>query len=213
MGDFKDPNKVTAAAKGIHEAGFTKLTFIHPTGSRLRKSNGYAENKPSKVCACGALFGLASALPFSGGQVHLNTNLTSVANRSLHCNSEHRVFRLTVLCTGLTVFSLCSVIFAVFRTGTPNISTIQVFKLRPMITSVLYWKQTTRALRLKQHKHCLLNLVRQMFVSSTKLLNTTNFPPKLRTIQSWLQTNANLAFGRLWELSYSPFFLGGITLR
>jgi hypothetical protein len=106
MGDFKDPNKVTAAAKGIHEAGFTKFDIHTPYPVHgLEKAMGMPKTSLPKFALAGALFGLASAfaLQWWTGAFEYKLNIGGKPLFAPQFGTPV-FFELTVLCTGLTVF-------------------------------------------------------------------------------------------------------------
>jgi hypothetical protein len=106
LGDFKDPNKVTAAAKAIHEAGYTKFDIHTPYPVHgLEKAMGMPKTSLPKFALAGALFGLANAflLQWWSGSVEYKLNIGGKPLFAPQFGTPV-FFELTVLCTGLTVF-------------------------------------------------------------------------------------------------------------
>ncbi|MCU0424653.1 MAG: DUF3341 domain-containing protein [Candidatus Kapabacteria bacterium] len=106
MGDYKNADKVTAAAKGIHAAGYTKFDIYTPYPVHgLEKAMGMPKTSLPKFALAGGLFGLASAfaLQYWTGGIEYKLN---IGGKPLFAPQfgVPVFFELMVLCTGLTVF-------------------------------------------------------------------------------------------------------------
>jgi hypothetical protein len=105
MGDFKNPDKVTAAAKGIHQAGYTKFDIHTPYPIHaLDKAMGIKKTVLPKFALTGGIFGLscAFALQYWTGAMEYKLN---IGGKPLFAPQFGMpvFFELTVLCTALTV--------------------------------------------------------------------------------------------------------------
>jgi Protein of unknown function (DUF3341) len=106
MGDFKNADLVTAAAKGIHAAGYTKFDIYTPYPVHgLEKAMGMPKTSLPKFALAGGLFGLFSAfaLQYWTGAIDYKLNIGGKPLFTPHFGVPV-FFELMVLCTGLTVF-------------------------------------------------------------------------------------------------------------
>ena len=106
LGDFKNADKVTNAAKGIHAAGFTKFDIYTPYPVHgLEKAMGMPKTSLPKFALAGGLFGLASAfaLQWWTGASEYKLNIGGKPLFAPQFGTPV-FFELMVLCTGLTVF-------------------------------------------------------------------------------------------------------------
>ncbi|TAE30147.1 MAG: DUF3341 domain-containing protein [Candidatus Kapaibacterium sp.] len=106
MGDYKNADAVTAAAKGIHAAGYTKFDIYTPYPVHgLEKAMGMPKTSLPKFALAGGLFGLSSAfaLQYWSGAIEYKLNIGGKPLFTPHFGVPV-FFELMVLCTGLTVF-------------------------------------------------------------------------------------------------------------
>jgi hypothetical protein len=104
MGDFKNPDAITAAAKGIHESGYTKFDIYTPYPVHgLDKAMGIKKTILPKFSLAGGLTGLASAfaLQYWTGAVEYKLNIGGKPLFTPHFGVPV-FFELTVLLTALT---------------------------------------------------------------------------------------------------------------
>jgi Protein of unknown function (DUF3341) len=105
MGDFKNPDAVVAAAKGIHAGGYTKFDIHTPYPIHgLDKAMGIPKTPLPKFALAGGLFGLSSAfaLQYWTGAVAYKLNIGGKPLFTPHFGVPV-FFELMVLCTALTI--------------------------------------------------------------------------------------------------------------
>jgi Protein of unknown function (DUF3341) len=106
MGNFNNADKVTAAAKSIHAAGYTKFDIFTPYPVHgLDKAMGIPKTSVPKFALGGALIGLASAfaLQYWTGAIDYKLNIGGKPLFAPHFGVPV-FFELTVLCSALTIF-------------------------------------------------------------------------------------------------------------
>jgi hypothetical protein len=104
MGDFKDPDTLIQAAKGIHTNGYTKFDIFTPYPVHgLDKAMGIKKTSLPKFALAGGLFGLLSAfaLQYWTGAIEYKLNIGGKPLFTPHFGVPV-FFELTVLCTALT---------------------------------------------------------------------------------------------------------------
>jgi hypothetical protein len=104
MGDFTNPDLVTAAAKGINASGYTQFDIHTPYPVHgLDKAMGIKKTILPKFSLAGGLFGLTSAfaLQYWTGAVEYKLNIGGKPLFTPHFGVPV-FFELTVLCTALT---------------------------------------------------------------------------------------------------------------
>jgi hypothetical protein len=105
MGDFKNADALTAAAKGINESGYTKFDIYTPYPVHgLDKAMGIKKTVLPRYALGGGLFGLASAfaLQYWTGASDYKLNIGGKPLFTPHFGVPV-FFELTVLCTALTI--------------------------------------------------------------------------------------------------------------